>query len=76
MNLQNSDAIRGKDLQPGDVVFIKFEVLEPATAHGDVKLRYYARDGHNEYAAKSVNSIFIKRSRFKLIRKLVNYLFK
>jgi hypothetical protein len=73
MNLTHTDD--ATDLQKGDIVFIKFEVLEPPTNLGDVRLRYYARRGADEYAAKSVNSIFIKRPKSRLLKRIINKIF-
>lgn len=75
MNLDKYED-RGKDLKKGDIVFIKFEVIEEPTAAGDCKLRYYARNGKDEYAARSTNAVFIKRPNSRLLKRIVNWLLK
>lgn len=73
MRLDNCED-SASDLAVGDIVFIKLRVLEPPTKTNDVKLQYLPRTGKNEYAANSVNSIFIKRPRSKLLQMLINKL--
>jgi hypothetical protein len=73
MELTTED--NGKDLQKGDIVFIKFEVMENPTACGDVRLRYFARNGFSEYAASSINAIFIKRPQTRFVKNLLNRIF-
>lgn len=51
----------GYDLNVGDIVFIKFEVIGPPSDYGDVKLRYFPRNRKDEYGARKVNAVFIKR---------------
>ena len=63
----------GYDLNVGDIVFIKFEVIKPPTASGDTELRYFARNGKNEYAARRVNAIFIKRPSKRWVKRIWNY---
>lgn len=51
----------GYDLNVGDIVFIKFEVIGPPTSYGDVRLRLFPRNGKDEYAADRINAVFVKR---------------
>lgn len=64
---------RGGDIRKGDFVFIKFEVLEDPKPTGDCRLRYCARNGKDEYAASSVNAVFIKRPTSALMKRLLNW---
>lgn len=73
MKIAKKDGIdEGFDLNVGDIVFIKLEVIGPPSAYGDTKLRYLARNGKDEYAADSVNSVFIKRPGSRWTKKLLN----
>jgi hypothetical protein len=62
----------GTDLSVGDVVFIKYKVIEEPTAAGDVKLQYLPRNGQSEYAARSVNAVFVKRPGQRWLKRLLN----
>ena len=57
----NSGVDEGYDLNVGDTVFIKFGVVEPPDRCGDVKLQFFPRNGKDEYGARRINSVFIKR---------------
>lgn len=64
----------GYDLNVGDVVFIKYQVIEPPTRYGDVKLRLFPRNGKDEYAAKKVNAVFIKRPGQRWAKRMLNFI--
>ena len=63
----------GEDIRINDIVYIKFKVLEKFQS-GDVKLQYLPRRGKDEYAARRINAIFIKRPKSKILKWLVNKL--
>lgn len=65
------DEDAGQDLKVGDIVFIKFIVASKPTPVGDVRLQYIARNGRDEYASRSVNSIFLKRPSSRLMKWIV-----
>jgi len=62
----------GSDLRVGDIVFIKFIVLELPTAIGDVKLQYLPRNGKDEYAGSTIASVFVKRPSAVWVKNLLN----
>ncbi len=76
MNLDPKYSDNGDGLKKGDIVFIKFEVLETPSPVGDCKLRFLPRNGKDEYAAKSINAVFIKRPAARLAQRFVNWLCK
>jgi hypothetical protein len=53
----------GQDLTPGQIVWIRGEVDMNPTNGGDVKVRFFARPGFDEYARPSINAIFLRRER-------------
>lgn len=63
----------GYDINVGDIVFIKFEVIEPPTRYGDIKLKYFPRRGQDEYAARKVNAVFIKRFGPRWLKRIWNF---
>lgn len=64
----------GFDLNVGDIVFIKYQVIEPPTAWGDIKIRLFPRNGKDEYAASRVNAVFIKRPGPRWLKRIFNFL--
>jgi len=60
----------GSDLRIGDIVWIKGQIAEEPSLVGDVKVRFFARPGFDEYARPSINAIFLRRSRLNWIRRL------
>jgi hypothetical protein len=60
----------GKDLKVGDIVWIKGRIETDPTPAGDVKVRYFARPGYDEYARPGVNAIFLRRSKLNWFRRL------
>lgn len=71
-NLLTDD--NGKDLKKGDVVWIKGIIDSEPNEYGDVKVRYFARPGYDEYARPSINAIFLRRSKLNRIRHLLKFL--
>ena len=62
----------GSDLKIGDVVWIKGKITAEPSLVGDVKVRFFARPGYDEYARPSVNAIFLRRSKLNWLRRLLN----
>ncbi len=64
----------GRDLQVGDVVWAKFTVVS-VSAIGDARCTYHPRPGFDEYAASSINAIFLwRQSDMGLLRRLWRWL--
>ena len=63
----------GKDLKPGDIVWVQGEVLTCPSVVGDVKVMFFPRPGFDEFAAPSINAIFLRRS--NLLSKLFGRFF-
>lgn len=66
---ENED--RGHDLFEGDVVWVKGIITGPPNYCGDVGVRFLPRPGKKEYARPSVNAIFLRRSRFASLRRIL-----
>ena len=62
----------GDDLNVGDIVYIKCAVHSIDRVSGDVYVQYLARNGHDEYARDSDNSIFLKRFNSRILKRVVN----
>ena len=60
----------GKDLRIGDIVWIRGKICTPAYPEGDIKVRYFARPGYDEFARPRVNAIFLRRSKWNWLRRL------
>lgn len=60
----------GADLRPGDIVWIKGRVTTLAYPEGDVKVRYFARPGYDEFARPRIAAIFLRRSKWNWLRRL------
>jgi len=65
----------GTGLYIGQTVLIECTVLS-ISDFGDAKLQFMARPNHQEYAATSVNAIFIQRPRFKWALRLLRWLYR
>ena len=62
---------RGFDLKRGDVVWVKGIVTGDPDAGGDVGIEFLPRPGKEEFACQSINAIFLRRSRFAFIRRVL-----
>jgi hypothetical protein len=72
MNLTGSD--NGKDLKVGDIVWLKGEVDELPTSPGDVKVRFFARPGFDEYAKQQYsNEMLTEQSHVELLEVLLQH---
>ena len=64
----------GYDINVGDIIFIKYEVIEPPTKYGDVKLKLFPRNGKDEYAASRINAVFLKRPGYRWLKNILNFI--
>jgi hypothetical protein len=71
MKLASVTEDSGADLHVGDVVWIRGVIDTPPTALGDVKVRFLARPGHDEYARDSIAAIFLRRDKGNPIRRWI-----
>jgi hypothetical protein len=66
----------GPDLQSGDIVYIKCEVLEEVTPECGVRVRNFPRRGKNEHSAMMIAPIFLKRPKSRIMKWVCNYVLR
>jgi len=67
-----TDYDSGDDIRVGDIVFIKYKVLD-VSQPDNPKLQFLPRNGKDEYAAKNIASIFLKRPKSRFIKRLLRF---
>lgn len=76
MRLADKGIDEGYDINVGDIVLIKYEVIEPPTKYGDVKMRLFPRNGNDEYAASRINAVFIKRPKSRWLKRFFKFILR